>query len=647
VLATLSFIVLIVPLVFSVFTDESFETIKLVVWLVFFGTALLMWVRRKLSVSNADSGNTKAKVRMPRVLGYLFGFLVLFAFFSALLAPDKWYSFFGFYYRFTNSFIFLLLWALSFVLFCDVLDQSKLNFLLKIFVIDALIVAIKAILESQGLTLYQGVTFTPILRNSPSLLGNSNFSSMFMASLIPFVVLFWSETKSFWFKIFYALVLFVVLSALAILTSRGALLALACGIIAAVVLLFFSWRKFKQSLIKILAATTVATVFILTSIGLSRPDFFVPLMPNNIAFRLQVWQQSLVGVGQHPLFGVGLGNFAIFHERLPRPADMGVFDDSHNLWIFLAVSGGLPLALLFMGLIVWAFKRGFDYWRRSGSFQVLAILCSLTIFIVAAGFNPIPIPCFLFLAVLLGGTFAITSNPSDRIKLGSLVGSLAGICAIIFIIWGAILLLGETTLHLGKEDYLSGDFTSAQRLLSFSSKINPSDQLSLVYLIYSQEKNGAGLPKILPEIQRLKSLHPQISTTYIMAADEYFQLFNRSKDPIYLQQSIAEMSQALIIDPTYAERYGQRGLYYFFKQDYDSAMADFEKSLSLKPTLLPSLILEARIFQLRQDRPHLLDVLERAYVAYPDDPRVRIFRYVAKHSPNVRDVPLNLYSQVQ
>jgi len=41
VFSLLSFIVLTVPLAFSMFTNENFETIKYVLWLVFLGFALL------------------------------------------------------------------------------------------------------------------------------------------------------------------------------------------------------------------------------------------------------------------------------------------------------------------------------------------------------------------------------------------------------------------------------------------------------------------------------------------------------------------------------------------------------------------------------------------------------------------------------
>ena len=80
--------VLLVPLVFSLFTYENFETVKYALLLVFTGAGLLA---------------VFIKSRQPRVLRagkYFYWFLGLFwlwVLLSSLFAWDKNYSFFGFY----------------------------------------------------------------------------------------------------------------------------------------------------------------------------------------------------------------------------------------------------------------------------------------------------------------------------------------------------------------------------------------------------------------------------------------------------------------------------------------------------------------------------------------------------------------------
>ena len=84
------------------------------------------------------------------------------------------------------------------------------------------------------------------------------------------------------------------------------------------------------------------------------------------AARMFIWKKSLGIVGEHPVFGVGQGNFPEAYSRQNDP-DRGenrTWPHAHNDLLNIAALAGIPGALLFVGLwvsVLYYFVRG---WRR-------------------------------------------------------------------------------------------------------------------------------------------------------------------------------------------------------------------------------------------------------------------------------------------
>lgn len=81
--------------------------------------------------------------------------------------------------------------------------------------------------------------------------------------------------------------------------------------------------------------------------------------------RFSIWRDTLALVVQHPWLGVGLGEFNFAWTLTPFPLrNPNFFDHTHNLPLQLAVELGLPLALLILGLLLWALWQAFERTRR-------------------------------------------------------------------------------------------------------------------------------------------------------------------------------------------------------------------------------------------------------------------------------------------
>ncbi len=632
----LAFVVFIVPLAFSQATNENFETVKLVCWLLFIGVAVL------IKVFSSQIREKTARFNKPVL--FISAGLVVWAFLAAFLAPDKLYAFFGFYYRFTNSFFFLLLWVMTFLLLIDLLDKDKWIFLLKILCFDALLIGAKGIAESMGYTLYQGLEQTSFFR-SPSFLGNPDFSAMFMACVLPFVLLFCAQAKKLSAKVFYALSAFIILFCLAIFASRGALLAVGTGAIVFLFLILLNTRG--KFFLKALFAVITLTVLSFVIIRISRPDILqFRQTGQNVSFRLAVWKQAGTAILHRPLFGIGLGNFALYHEQVERPQDMDVFDDPHNLWIFLGSTGGLPLLLLFLSLIFVVAWKAFREFLKTSHPLLGASLCALSIFFVSASFTPVAIPCFLVLAVILAGMVALVNPEFYKYSLRRGIKILMGLVGVFFLVWALALGTGECTLHFGYKAYILGNYSRALKLFNLSKSVNPTNKLAEIFAIQSQIHIAGNHEGVVKQIENFKSRHPLQANTYVLAANAYANLYAAYKDNVYLDEAILNLSRSLEIDRQFSERFGELGFYYYLRGDNTKALAYVQYSLLLKPDLLNSFIVEAKIYQQEKDLAKVKEALQNAYKLDPTNFRVKFLWYAAKKAKDVNEVPLNvIYSE--
>ncbi|MEA3297311.1 MAG: O-antigen ligase family protein, partial [candidate division Zixibacteria bacterium] len=132
--------------------------------------------------------------------------------------------------------------------------------------------------------------------------------------------------------------------------SRGPILAVIVSLVFAGVIM---GRKYLLSLIGALVVTTVV-------IGLSMPglaDRFSGTSTDDIdveyeGSRLFIWKNSLEIVRNHPLFGVGTGNFQIAYASHldPDVPDFRKHAHAHNDLLNIAAISGLPGMILFAAL---------------------------------------------------------------------------------------------------------------------------------------------------------------------------------------------------------------------------------------------------------------------------------------------------------
>lgn len=633
--------VLVVPLAFSLLTYESFDTLKFGLFFILVGAAILAVCCKNFS--------RLQKIRGPKKFYVVLGLFWLWALLVSLLAWDKNYSFFGFYPRFTNGFLFYSLWTAVIVLL-GLLSREQIKFLLKMLFFVSGLCALWGILQSLGVGFYLGLQTELFSRGAPSFLGNPNFSAMFVASLMPLGLAFDAQAESFKKKIYYALFLFVQLCSLITFASRGALFGLVVGFFAFFILAFWYLRQQNRKIITVtLVALVVGLGLGLTFFNIVRPNSVsttVNLSDVNISNRLGVWQLAVKSTLKRPIFGVGLGSFQLMfeHDRTVPIVSAGFFDDAHNLPLELSVTGGIPLALLFFALIGYGLAGLFKQLRLQIDLENIAIIVAIVAWIVAGLFTPVVIPCYLALAILVSSCFSqdgeflkrplIESKLLQKIFIG-LGGAL--------VIYGCLFLTAEVLFFSGIKAYGAQNFDRAYKEIRVATWLNPTNRFYYVYLAGSAIRQGQPLKNVSGLMALTDRYNPRRANSYVQDANLYYLLLYRTQNPVYRDYILRNMQTAIKMDPFLSNNYMLLAEYQIVFGDINSALFNIQKGLSLSPDNFQYEMLLAKLYQIQNNKAAFVQALKRGQQIQPDNINLIWILRGAEKVPNIQVLPLQIH----
>ncbi|MFA5991433.1 MAG: O-antigen ligase family protein [Candidatus Doudnabacteria bacterium] len=642
IFSLLFLLVLSVPLAFTIYTRENFETIKYALWLILFGVTVIA-----LGFKKPHLQGESPQSKLPRTVGVLLGLFIFFILVSSIFSPDWINSVFGFYYRFANSLLFYGLWAGTILVLLIKGNRERLLVLIKVLIFDALIISVVGILQTQGIGYYEGLDMAVFAR-SPSLLGNPIFSSMFVAGLMPFVVYFWHQAEKFSAKLYYALAGFFMVVCVIVLTSRGAWLGAGVGFLIMLVIsaLYSKNKKIISSGIIGIILVSVLAVGFFKVYPAQNGRLTLSLSEENATTRLYAWGMAREAIIVHPLVGVGMGNFQQFFEQNREKYlsnSVQNFDDAHNLFLQLAATAGLPAVSAFVGLLAAAIFFAIGNFKKHRDYLAVAVIGSVVIFSISASFTPVAIPCFLSLGVVLALAFSLEDrgelSAASLKKPTKLAYFIIGACLVIM---GLGLITAEHIFYRAYWAYSYRDYHTAQKLSTWAIYLNPTNQLYYLYKAGSQVLGGAGPEDIAKTKKSLVDLHPNAAITYAMSGTLNFLSFLKTADQQYFQAAVNSMTRSLKIDPFAANRYVRLGYFYLYHYEPDTARELTKSGLSLDKQYLPGWFQLAKIYQIQGKKPQLIYALDNALKIRPDIMELRALAKMAKESVDVKTVPVNL-----
>ncbi len=315
-------------------------------------------------------------------------------------------------------------------------------------------------------------------------MGNRNLLAIMISLCLPFHVIVFSKDKSLPVRIVLSLNFLFGVSVVALTSSRVGWLGLAAmAVIGVLVFTIHALSDFKsRTAIKLFAAAAAFTIAIaipLSVLFLKNPSFAENLKQRVKSFynfntekndhaesiqeRLDLWKKSVQLIIEHPVTGVGAGNWKfVYPEKgLRGRSETGrfTFMQPHNdfIWVFseTGILGGLAFTSLFaIGLLVLTLS-----FRRGQGEVYLALFTGIILYAIHSFFDfPKERPFILFtFATLLGMVTAFGGNQKAKSFSTKSFRSIS-----LILIATALLTVGFWTVRMRSELHLKKSLAARQ-----------------------------------------------------------------------------------------------------------------------------------------------------------------------------------------
>ncbi|MGH9533437.1 MAG: O-antigen ligase family protein [Terriglobales bacterium] len=218
--------------------------------------------------------------------------------------------------------------------------------------------------------------------------GDANYFTLSAVVCLPLALFLLRERRP-WQRAALVVCVVLTLLAVALAASRGGFLALLAA------LGYLWWRSAHRirnlGLIALVLVPLVAFAPDSAFHRLVKPDYSDQEAVQN---RLVVWRAGLKIIADHPLTGIGLGNFKPMVEHFEH-SGLRVDSLAHNTYIQLAADLGLPGLTLFLVLFSVAFVQaaravrasgpGSLLWLAGNGIQAGLLGCAVGVFFLSAG----------------------------------------------------------------------------------------------------------------------------------------------------------------------------------------------------------------------------------------------------------------------
>jgi O-antigen ligase len=239
-------------------------------------------------------------------------------------------------------------------------------------VLSGFVAAIYGLLQQQGFDFY--AFDNAYATNVFGPFGNPNFQSAFMgiSGTVALTWLLFSRVKLI-YKL--ALAIFVGLALLNISqSSEQGYLTLAAGVASSFIVYLFSTGK-KTLGAGVLTLSLLGGFFVILGV-FNRGPIADLIYKSSLQARGFYWQAALNMISEHPFAGVGMDGFGDWYLR-SRTQEIANFnagisaDTAHNIPLDIGSGGGIPLLLIYLGLVLLALVSISRIIKRSDGFDLI------------------------------------------------------------------------------------------------------------------------------------------------------------------------------------------------------------------------------------------------------------------------------------
>lgn len=266
--------------------------------------------------------------------------------------------------------------GLVFVIKNEINTKKQVDNLIKLIYIPAFLEMIYGIV--QQITGFQLVFYTGELPRIEGTMGHPNILAGYAIMLFfPLVFIFIKEKERNW-RIFYFIELILLIINIVLTYSRASWIALVLGFLALGI--YYSYKL----LIPLVIGGGIA-LFIPT-VQLRLSQFTDPSINSG---RQRIWTLAMKCFSEHPIFGVGIGNYEAVHPqyvaRFPELDPGEAIYHTHNVYLKIAAELGIIGVVIFIASIIFMYLRFIDIYKKASEYKTLivGILISFSVFFVA------------------------------------------------------------------------------------------------------------------------------------------------------------------------------------------------------------------------------------------------------------------------
>jgi O-antigen ligase len=232
---------------------------------------------------------------------------------------------------------------------------------------------------------------------------NPNDLALVLVLTLPFCLAFLMRTTSFWRKAIWIVAGLVIVYVVLLTGSRAGLLGLLVN--GGICLWEFGIKQRRPLFLFLTGGVGLAIILLAGNTVKDRFNaMWLDAPPNTVAERMaygsamnrrELFSKSLAITADHPLFGIGVGNFVSIS---------GNWHDQHNSYTQMSSEGGLPAMILYL-LILWRAFRNLRDTKKIASVRseealfATALVASLGGFLVGSWFASVAYQFFPYLLV--------------------------------------------------------------------------------------------------------------------------------------------------------------------------------------------------------------------------------------------------------
>jgi len=507
----------------------------------------------------------------------------------------------------------LILFMIAFYLFVERGKRIR-RWLFDIGLASAVLISVHVILQDRGIDFLDLSGGVPDWRGHlAGTLGNPNFVGNYLGLWLPYAVLSIYSGKGLRVPL-YAIAAVFIVATLTVTFCMGVWMAL--GAVLIILALYYivtivSKKRVKLNWAKMLLIAccfAAASAYYLTPNPLSgHPEGLLneakssPRWRTGMGARKFIWKTTALMIGDHPMTGVGIGNYGSAHplyqgrlyEIRDTPHDrptVGIVPQVHNEYYQWLAETGVLGSLALLWLLFAFFKSVLQIWRRlpedENRILWLSSFAGIIVFLVHSMVSfPFQLPAnrivgVLFAAVLIGPSAKLREvQPPTRVRKNGIQRQLAIVILI------AVFLLAIDICRPLVASHLRARATTVPtgegvRFLENAVRYEPSDAENWRYygILLIQENR---YPQAADALEESAKLYRQLATHELL-----FDLYTR----MGLGNDLVRQAEAIVeINPCYPPNQVKLGNAYSLMGMNKKALKAFDQAIYLEPDFKDSL----------------------------------------------------------